>query len=264
METQRLVELPDELLLKILSLLPMYKDTVATRLISKRWEDPWKLEPDVMFDDETYESFETFMSFVYGSLLSNDAQILERLHLKLISQYNSASDINFWVQIAVNRFVRELRFDLFGETLELPSCLSTCRTLKTLILHELSITVVPPWFRLPSLKTLHLLYVKFSGKEYVSSLLKVCPVLECLVIDKTKDDNVIILISDIIVPTLRSLSIRSDRELRLFGKTLQLCRTLEELNPYLLLLGVGLVFHHSKRCTLYRLSSPTTNLFQVF
>ncbi|KAG7538207.1 F-box domain [Arabidopsis suecica] len=225
MEKQRLrlSDLPDELLLKILSSLPMFKETLATRLISKRWKGPWKLVPDVMFDDDDtpFKSFETFMSFVYGSFLSNDAQILDRLHLKLNQNY-SASDINFWVQVAVNRSVRELRIDLFGKTLELPCCLCSCRTLKELTLHELRIKVVPPWFRLPSLKTLHLLSVKFSSDGSVASLLRICPVLERLVVDRCKYDK--LKISNINVPNLRSLSIRSTGEVRieLFGNTLEL------------------------------------------
>ncbi|CAH8279900.1 unnamed protein product [Arabidopsis lyrata] len=210
MEKKRLSDLPDELLLKILSSLPMFKETLATRLISKRWKGPWKLVPDVMFDDDDtpFKSFETFMSFVYGSLLSTDAQILDRLHLKLNQNY-SASDINFWVQIAVNRSVRELRIDLFGKTLELPCCLCSCRTLKELTLHGLCIKIVPPSFRLSSLEALHLLSVKFLGDESVASLLKICPVLEHLVVDQIKNDNV--KISNIDVPTLRNLSIRNSK-----------------------------------------------------
>nr|BAB09873.1 unnamed protein product [Arabidopsis thaliana] len=224
MEKQtRLSDLPDELLLKILSALPMFKVTLATRLISRRWKGPWKLVPDVTFDDDDipFKSFETFMSFVYGSFLSNDAQILDRLHLKLNQKY-SASDINFWVQVAVNRSVRELRIDLFGKTLELPCCLCSCITLKELTLHDLCIKVVPAWFRLPSLKTLHLLSVKFSSDGFVASILRICPVLERLVVDGTKGVNVKIPNMD--VPNLRSLSFRSTGELRieLLRKTLGL------------------------------------------
>ncbi|ANM70149.1 FBD, F-box and Leucine Rich Repeat domains containing protein [Arabidopsis thaliana] len=210
MEKQtRLSDLPDELLLKILSALPMFKVTLATRLISRRWKGPWKLVPDVTFDDDDipFKSFETFMSFVYGSFLSNDAQILDRLHLKLNQKY-SASDINFWVQVAVNRSVRELRIDLFGKTLELPCCLCSCITLKELTLHDLCIKVVPAWFRLPSLKTLHLLSVKFSSDGFVASILRICPVLERLVVDGTKGN---VMITNIDVPTLRNLSIRNSK-----------------------------------------------------
>ncbi|EOA14381.1 hypothetical protein CARUB_v10027574mg [Capsella rubella] len=276
MEKQRLSELPDELVLKILSSLPMFEETLATRLISKRWKGPWKLAPNAIFDDDDKKrkSFETFMSFVYGSLLSNDARILERLEFKLSQNY-AASDISFWVQIAVNRSVRELRIDLFGKTLELPSCLSTCRTLKEVTLHELCIKVVPPWFRLPSLKTLHLLSVTFSGGNSVSSLLETCPVLECLVVEQTKDDNV--MISNINVPTLSSLSIRSTRDLRthLFGKTLEFpswmtCRNLKELILHRLSIKVVPIWFHLPSLKTLHLSSvkfwcdeSVASLFQI-
>ncbi|KAL9283668.1 putative FBD-associated F-box protein [Arabidopsis thaliana] len=244
MEKQtRLSDLPDELLLKILSALPMFKVTLATRLISRRWKGPWKLVPDVTFDDDDipFKSFETFMSFVYGSFLSDDAQILDRLHLKLNQKY-SASDINFWVQVAVNRSVRELRIDLFGKTLELPCCLCSCITLKELTLHDLCIKVVPVWFRLPSLKTLNLLSVKFSSDGFVASILRICPVLERLVVDGTKGVNVKIPNMD--VPNLRSLSFRSTGELRieLLRKTLEFPTCLSSFRNLteLILHGLGI------------------------
>ncbi|CAH8384112.1 unnamed protein product [Eruca vesicaria subsp. sativa] len=181
MVKQRLNELPDELIVTILSMLPTFKESVATRLISKRYEDPWKLAPDVTLEDDDEESV---MTFLYGSLLSKDSPILDKLHLKLTKNH-SASAIDFWVQTAVNRNVRKLRFDLFGGTLELPNCLSTCTTLKSLILREVSIKVVPDRFSLPSLKSLHLFSVNFSNYQSVPSLLKTCPHLEYLVINQT-------------------------------------------------------------------------------
>nr|XP_018461403.1 PREDICTED: putative FBD-associated F-box protein At5g56560 isoform X2 [Raphanus sativus] len=200
----RLNELPDELILTILSKLPTFKESVATRLISRRYEVPWNLAQDVTLEDNDEESL---ISFVYGSLLSEDAPVLERLHLKL-NRYHSASAIDFLVQTAVNRNLRKLRFDLFGETLEtLPSCLSSCTTLKSLILREVSIVVVPYDFRLPSLKSLHLFSVKFLGLESVASLLRSCPALEDLFITRTKYDNVWLF--NITVPTLKSLSINN-------------------------------------------------------
>ncbi|KAF3512658.1 hypothetical protein F2Q69_00001098 [Brassica cretica] len=102
--------------------------------------------------------------------------------------------------------------------------MSSCGKLKTLTLSELSIKVVLPWFRLPSLKSLHLLSVKFSGEESIASFLQICPVLEYLVVDQTEDDSVVgrcsglvlfaitkevdnVTIFNINAPSLRSLSI---------------------------------------------------------
>ncbi|CAF1698687.1 unnamed protein product [Brassica napus] len=72
MEEPSLTELPDDLILKIFSLLPFFKESVATNLLTKRWED-------LMFDDndKSYESLVKFTSFVYGSLVFNKSQILD-------------------------------------------------------------------------------------------------------------------------------------------------------------------------------------------
>ncbi|KAL0843718.1 hypothetical protein Bca101_016964 [Brassica carinata] len=184
MEESNISQLPHELILKIFSLLPLYEESVATRLLTN--EDPWKLEllPVVMYNDfyPSYMTLMKFMSFVYGSLLlNNNDQILERLDLALARNY-PASAINFWVKLAVKRSVRKLRITMYGNTLELPSCLSTCVTLKSLILHQVRIMVVPSCFRLPSLKSLHLLKVSFSGDESLAGLLQSCPDLEYLVL----------------------------------------------------------------------------------
>ncbi|KAG2280461.1 hypothetical protein Bca52824_051681 [Brassica carinata] len=184
MVKERFNELPDELIVTILSKLPTFKESVATRLISRRYEDPWNLAQDVTLEDNDEESV---MTFLYGSFLSNDAPALQRLRLKLTRKH-SASDIDFWVQTAVNRNVRKLRFDLSGGTLELPSCLSTCTTLKSLILRDVLIEAVPWGFRLPSLRSLHLFSVNFSIGDSVANLLKIFPHLEYLVLNQIRYD----------------------------------------------------------------------------
>ncbi|KAL0710119.1 hypothetical protein Bca4012_017097 [Brassica carinata] len=274
-----LCELPDDLILKIFSLLPFFKESVATNLLTKRWED-------LMFDDndKSYESLLEFVSFAYGSLSFNKSQILD---IKLSWEY-SASDINYLLKLAVKRDGGALRIQTFGKPLELPSCLSTCMTLKslrlqgvkikvvppcfrfpslkklrlfsvkfsdyeslecflrscpdlehllqntkTLTLSELSIEEVLPWFRLPSLKTLHLFSVKFSGDESIASFLPIYPVLEYLVVDQTEDDSV--MFEDVPVwfclPSLKSLHLLSvnfsgDESL---SKLIERCPVLEDL-----------------------------------
>ncbi|KAL0673384.1 hypothetical protein Bca4012_001365 [Brassica carinata] len=186
MEEPSISELPDDLILKIFSLLPLYEESIATRLLNRlRMEGPWKLVPNVSVFDDSYNSFVNFMSFVYASLLFNESQILERFHLMLNQKY-SASDINVLVKFAVKRSVRKLRIQTFENTLELPSCLSSCVTLKSLILRQLSIEVVPSCFRLPSLKSLHLFSVEFSGDVSLASLLQSCRDLEYLVVKDMK------------------------------------------------------------------------------
>ncbi|ESQ42760.1 hypothetical protein EUTSA_v10015809mg, partial [Eutrema salsugineum] len=69
-------------------------------------------------------------------------------------------------------------------------------------------------FRLPYLKTLHLLSVKFSSDESVAKLLESCEVLDDLVIKQTKDGNVMIF--NINVPSLRSLTIDNSKGKRAY------------------------------------------------
>ncbi|KAG2299547.1 hypothetical protein Bca52824_036019 [Brassica carinata] len=73
---------------------------------------------------------------------------------------------------------------------------------------------VPVWFCLPSLKSLPFLSVNFSGDESLSKLIERCPVLEDLVINKTRDDNVITF--NINAPSLRSLSIDNSKRTRAY------------------------------------------------
>ncbi|RID74148.1 hypothetical protein BRARA_B01261 [Brassica rapa] len=216
MEEPNINELPDDLILKIFSLLPMFKENVATHLLSKRWENPWKLVSDVMFDDD-YESYESLVTF------------LKRLHLKLSRNYLD-SDISFWVNIAVNRSVRKLRIHVWknaktAKLLDLhllsvnssgdetiPSLLQVCPVLEYLVVNQtkdddVMFKVVPPWFCLPSLKSLHLLSIKFSGDEALAKLLEGCEVLDNLVVKRTQDDNVMIF--NINVPSLKSLSVEN-------------------------------------------------------
>nr|VDC79425.1 unnamed protein product [Brassica rapa] len=226
MEEPSISEFQDELILKIFSLLPLYEESIATRLLNRlRMEGPWKLVPNVSVFDDSYKSFVNFMSFVYASLLFNESQILERFHLMLNQKY-SASDINVLVKFAVNRSVRKLRIQTFENTLELPSCLSSCVTLKSLILRQLSIEVVPSCFRLPSLKSLHLFSVEFSGDVSLASLLQSCPGLEYLVVRDVKFKTVPRWFQ---LSSLRSLHLLSISGCESVASILSMCPFLEDL-----------------------------------
>ncbi|CAA0410295.1 unnamed protein product [Arabidopsis thaliana] len=77
--------------------------------------------------------------------------------------------------------------------------------LKTLKLKKLSFVDTDAYMWFESLKTLHLLSVRFSDDKSVQRLLSVCPKLEDLVVKRTTYVNVRIF--SINVPSLRSLSI---------------------------------------------------------
>ncbi|KAL0785065.1 hypothetical protein Bca101_001310 [Brassica carinata] len=180
MEEPSLTELPDDLILKIFSLLPFFKESVATNLLTKRWED-------LMFDDndKSYESLVKFTSFVYGSLVFNKSQILD---IKL-SQLQTST---FWIKVVPPcfRFPSLKSLHLFSvkfsayESLEI--FLKSCPDLECLVVKNVLFKTVLPWCLLPSLKTMHLLSSNFWENESVASLLRICPVLGDLVVNQTK------------------------------------------------------------------------------
>ncbi|KAL0897539.1 hypothetical protein Bca101_081500 [Brassica carinata] len=77
MNKDMISELPEALILHILSLVPT-KQVIATSVLSKRWRSVWKMVPKLKFVSETdHVSAED----VYRLLLLHKAPVLESLHL---------------------------------------------------------------------------------------------------------------------------------------------------------------------------------------
>ncbi|KAL0899557.1 hypothetical protein Bca101_083518 [Brassica carinata] len=202
----KMSELPDELLLKILSFLPS-KDVVATSAISKRWKSLWKEVKTFRYDDTPPYPL-TFKMF---ALFIRSRSTVESLQLKLNPNY-SRGVINPLFNDAVARSLRELRTDMLYKSFELPESLYLYPQLETLILEKLSFVDIPSKVYLIGVKKLHLLSVRFSSDESVTKLLSICPLLEDLAVRRSLYTNVMIFNID--VPTLKSLSIDNS-----FGKS---------------------------------------------
>ena len=190
-------EIPDELLLTILSFLPS-KDVVATSAISKRWKSLWKEVKTFRYDDSYPLTFNMFALFIRSR--SN----VESLQLKL-NPNNSIQDIRDLVNDAASRSLRELRIEMIYKSFEFPQSLYLYPQLETLILEKLSLVDIPPNVSLIGLKKLNLLSVRFSNDESVQRLLSICPRLEDLVVRRSTYTNVMVFTID--VPTLKCLSI---------------------------------------------------------
>lgn len=166
----RISQLPEELLLRILSLLPA-KDVVVTMVLSKRWKFLWMFVPTLEYDHATYQDAEgsRFSRFVYSSLLLHEAPVLECLRLKLDRESGTAVDIGVCVRTAVKRSVRELDIDINTPWILTPVTLpwsmyaGGCKTLVTLKLSNMALLDVssslPASF--PSLKVLSLVKMKY-------------------------------------------------------------------------------------------------------
>lgn len=199
-------DLPDDLLVKILSSIPT-KDVVATCLLSKRWESLWTNVTRLEYDQEYhYDRRIGFSRFVDKSLLSNQSSVLESLHFKFKSGY-AYREIGFWIRTAINRHIRELTLECGDILIKLPLRLLTCETLVILKLKGWIDLNIPLTASLPSLKTLHIVLLKKSNYESFSRLLSKCPVLVDLMVERRKSNAMSNL--NIAVTSLRSVTIKT-------------------------------------------------------
>ncbi|CAH8279913.1 unnamed protein product [Arabidopsis lyrata] len=193
-DMDKITELSDDFLVKILSILPT-KEAVSTSVLSKRWEFLWMWLPKLDFSMSRSSEYPRLRDFIDKNLPLHRAPIIESLDLRLrfCSELVKPEDVKSWAGIAVSRCVRELSiyFHFYKEPgLLLPSILYTCKSLVTLKLEGYKILVdVPPTVCLPSLKTLRLRWVKYLKEDSLGLLLSHCPVLEDLSIERCHNDN---------------------------------------------------------------------------
>ncbi|XP_010476710.2 PREDICTED: putative FBD-associated F-box protein At3g50710 [Camelina sativa] len=209
----RISNLSDDLLLKILSELPT-KDVVATMLLSKRWKLLWTMVTKLDFDDSVKEyigknAYRKFQEYIDRFLVSHKSPVLETLKFNLRCRFSNAADMSTWIRFAIARRVRELEVNRCLEarfmSITVPACLYTFEKLVALKLCGSINLVVQKEVCLPSLKSLHLLRVQYVGKTYLDRLLAGCPVLEELVLDIREYDPEQSF--SVIMPSLERLSI---------------------------------------------------------
>ncbi|CAA7048444.1 unnamed protein product [Microthlaspi erraticum] len=198
-ESRRISDLPDELLLKVLSSSLPSKEVVATSILSKRWRSLWEEVKTLMYDGDSFTR--TYWRFT--EFLSRRPSV-DSLHLKLHPHVGN-TDLKTLVNIAISLSLRELRIEMICGFFEFPKSFYIFSQLETIILEKQNLVDVPPNVRLVSLRRLHLLSVKFQGDESVEKLLSACPRLEDLVVTQRSYTNVMLF--NIRVPTLRSLCI---------------------------------------------------------
>ncbi|KAF8102653.1 hypothetical protein N665_0197s0017 [Sinapis alba] len=135
--------LPDDLLFRILSLVPI-SDAMHTSLLSKHWKSLWKMMPTLEYHKESCPNIGSlgFEEFCKRSLQLHEAPVLKTLTLKLSRQ----------------------------KSLKLPSSFPNTFFQKFVVLklHKISLYFddsQPSSVCFRSLKTLHLICVTFHGEK---------------------------------------------------------------------------------------------------
>ncbi|CAA7042377.1 unnamed protein product [Microthlaspi erraticum] len=215
----RISELPDALLVQILSSLPT-KVVVATSVLSKRWRSLWKTMPSLEFSYNATNDLERFSDNVSRCLLLQQAPVLQSLllNIHIDDEINVDCDIGVLLGVAFGLHVRELELQVHSrkfyplrfhpeKLFRFPTSLYKSRTLETLKLgHDVLIDVPFP-VCLMSLRTLQLKGVRYKDDESFVNLLKGCSRLENLEVALLTQSDVKMFTID--VPSLQRLIISS-------------------------------------------------------
>ncbi|KAJ4866342.1 F-box/FBD/LRR-repeat protein [Raphanus sativus] len=194
MAEDKISQLPEDLILKILSLVPI-KNVVSTSVLSKEWKSRWKSVPKLKYNSEDYQSeHQTFSETVHKSLVSYEPKVLESFQLGFGSDKADAVDVVHWIKTAFALNLRTLVLEFLIEPFEVyefvfPSCLCTCDTLETLELGSLIRVDLPAPGSMKSLKTLRLIQTFYTNDESICNLLSSCPRLEELIVERSYDYN---------------------------------------------------------------------------
>ncbi|KAH6808729.1 hypothetical protein C2S51_026512 [Perilla frutescens var. frutescens] len=165
-------ELPDLLILVILSLLPM-RDVVMTAFLSKRWKYLWTKVPCMHFQNPSKSNLDKFRNFVCWALqLWNGTKI---------QRFSISSDIlDSWLHFAIEKQVEELHLNLDSQRdYYAPRRLYSCSWIRelTLISCKLKIEQNVQWNQL---KSLTIDGTQFCIKIPIDQILHGAPNLEFL------------------------------------------------------------------------------------
>jgi len=205
----RISELPEDLLLQILSDIPT-ENVIATSVLSKRWRSLWKMVPNLTFDftfDPKYH--QTFSENLYRSLTSHEASVLESLQLNFTRGIDGLN-IGMWIATAYVRHVRKLVLVSFGDVRDKRARFRSALfnfndTLDILEIQDYILLDLPSPVCLKSLRELRLYEVHFKDEASVCNLLCGCPSLEVLSVHRER--NVDVETFTIVVPSLQRLTI---------------------------------------------------------
>ncbi|XP_007011264.2 PREDICTED: F-box/LRR-repeat protein At3g26922 [Theobroma cacao] len=195
----RISELTDELLLKIMSFLNT-KHAVQTCVLSKRWKKLWE---SLRYLDFNYNTFPfkrkivhldhlelemkmcSFSNFISQVLFRRDSYDLVKVCVQSPNYNPHASVLAGLICYAVKHNVQHLTFQLNfrgGLPFSLPQSLYTCQSLTSLELkrNDWMAIELPTLLACRALKSLHLSHFSMAGPNFEPTAFSGCPNLETL------------------------------------------------------------------------------------
>ncbi|XP_058224068.1 putative F-box/LRR-repeat protein At3g18150 [Rhododendron vialii] len=181
LEPDRLSELPDSLLLHILSLLPSFNQVIRAGTLSKRWLHLWTFVPNLVFTRSSSNP-KKFVSGVSKTLTQSRVSKVEKFSILVPYSAAFSSDVDSWLLFAARNGAADLSLRFFnsipGNVYVLPQVMCTNSRIKVL---ELANCVVKPvglvsW---NALKRLYFYGVMLSDAA-MEGIVSGCPVLEIL------------------------------------------------------------------------------------
>ncbi|KAK4268295.1 hypothetical protein QN277_024972 [Acacia crassicarpa] len=123
----RISDLPDPLLLHILSFLPA-EEAVATSLLSKRWRPLWRSLPAIDFKTEKFRYIKSFLQFVDKMLKLVDLKSVKKFVLN-VDCHKAPQKTSEWIDAVIGK-VEYLELHMSStDVYEVPSSVSLPRTL---------------------------------------------------------------------------------------------------------------------------------------
>ncbi|KAL8489627.1 hypothetical protein ACS0TY_025510 [Phlomoides rotata] len=200
MPIDRFGELPDSLLIHILSFLNV-KEAAITSVLSKRWESLWAELPRLEFraemgrmdspGDGSIQKTRDFVCWVNRALAVRTVNYLENFDVRFLFHKCFSSDVDAWVKFAAKNKVKKLNLHLYcwDDLYAPPEAMYSCPSLTTLhvkgCIMDFKRTV--EW---QSLTDLHLHEV-FVDQRLLDKILSSCPVLYTLFLQRCRGFNLL-------------------------------------------------------------------------
>lgn len=191
MPIDRIGELPDSLLIHILSFLNV-KEAAVTCVLSKRWEFLWAELPRLEFqgylrsldDRGAIEKVRTFVCWVNRTLAIRTVNYLEKFDVSFFYHESFSSDVDAWVQFATENKVKILNLHIYSLDYSPPQVIYSCPSLTSLYVKGCTM-YFKRTIEWQSLTDLHLHYV-YVDQRLLDEILSSCPVLYSFHIERCR------------------------------------------------------------------------------